>query len=91
MIIPKGFSVRQNYPNPFNPTTTIEYALPRSVRVKVDLYNTCGQFVERLVDRLDAAGNHRVVVDGRNLASGVYLYRFQAGAYTQTKKLILLK
>ena len=89
--ISREFYLQQNYPNPFNPVTNIEYALPHRVHVTLDLYNNLGQLVERLVDKVQDAGYHQAAVDGRNLVSGVYLYRFRAGEFVQTNKLLLLK
>ena len=88
---PYEFNLRQNYPNPFNPATNIVYTLPRRVHVTLDLYNILGQHIERIVDEIQSAGYHQVKVDGKQLTSGLYLYRMEAGNFIQTKKLILLK
>lgn len=90
-LVPKNFSLGQNYPNPFNPTTNIEYGLPWSTHVTLDLYNSLGQLVRHLVDETQDAGYHQVKVDCRQISSGIYFYRFQAGEFTETKKLLLLK
>lgn len=94
--LPADFGMEQNYPNPFNPTTTIEFALPRSGQVRLEVYNTVGQLVTTLVNEALQAGTYRVNWDGRNLfgsqvASGVYLYRLQASGYVSTRKMMLLK
>jgi len=89
--LPNEFSLSQNYPNPFNPATTIAYNLPRRVHVTLDLYNNLGQLVQRIVDTIQNAGYHQTSLDGRQLSSGVYLYRLQAGEFIQTRKLLLLK
>jgi hypothetical protein len=88
---PEGFQLLQNYPNPFNPSTVIHYALPRQARVTLRVYNTLGQEVMTLVDSEEGAGAHEVHVDARNLASGVYLYRIQAGEFTSGNRMVLLK
>jgi hypothetical protein len=80
-----------NYPNPFNPTTTIKFALPVASRVKINVYNTVGQLVETLVDKEMESGYHEVNFDASRLASGVYLYQLQTGAYVSVKKMLLLK
>jgi len=88
---PTQFSLRQNYPNPFNPTTTIEYDLPVDTRVSLKLYDVLGREVMSLVDGFVSAGYHEVTLDGSALSSGVYLYRLDAGSFTQVRKLLMLK
>jgi len=89
--LPSVFQLYQNYPNPFNPATAISYDLSRPGQVTVDLFNILGQRVERLVDAYQQAGSYRVIWDGRNMASGVYLYRLHSSEYSATRKMILLK
>lgn len=89
--IPASFSLGQNYPNPFNPSTTIRYALPQGSTVTVIVYNTLGEKVSTLVQGAQEPGYHDVKFDGTGLASGVYLYRIQAGSFVETKKLMLLR
>jgi hypothetical protein len=89
--IPNQFKLHQNYPNPFNPITTIRYELPHASRVTLKVYNTLGQEVATLVNETKPAGVYTAQFDAANFASGVYLYRLQAGSYVETKKLILLK
>jgi hypothetical protein len=89
--MPTEFALAQNYPNPFNPTTTIEYALPHTAKVKVEVYNTLGQVVAELVDTEQAAGYHSVSWDASDAASGVYFYRIVADNFTATKRMILMK
>ena len=81
----------QNYPNPFNPSTTIRYGLPSRGPVMLTIFTSLGQQVAVLQDGEKDAGFHEVSFDGSNLPSGVYFYRMQAGAYTETKRLLLLK
>jgi hypothetical protein len=88
---PKQFTLSQNYPNPFNPTSTIEFTLPASVDVRLEVYNISGQLVSTLVDSRMNAGQHSVIFDASNLASGVYLYRIRAGRFTETKQMTLIK
>ncbi|MDZ7291419.1 MAG: T9SS type A sorting domain-containing protein [candidate division KSB1 bacterium] len=87
--IPKAYLLEQNYPNPFNPTTKIRFELPKSVRVSLKIYDMLGQEVAVLVDEEKPAGRYEVVWEPIGVSSGVYLYRLQAGAFVQVKKMIL--
>lgn len=94
--LPKEFDLRQNYPNPFNPNTVIEYALPKSAHVTIEIYNLLGQKVNVLVDENQKVGFYRVDWDGKDkkgeeLGSGIYFYRIQAGDFVKCKKMIMLK
>ncbi len=89
--MPVGFALLQNYPNPFNPTTTIRYGLPHRSHVTLAIYNTLGQRLAELVNADIEPGYHDVQFNATNLASGVYFYRIQAGDFTATKRLSLLK
>jgi hypothetical protein len=88
---PKAFALHQNMPNPFNPTTVINYDLPVDSRVTLKVYNLLGQEVRTLVDAYESAGFKSVTLDASNLASGVYIYRLQAGSYNAVKKLVVMK
>lgn len=79
------------YPNPFNPQATIEYSVQSPADVKIGIYNLKGQLVQNLVDGVQGSGMHRRVFDGRNLGSGVYLLKMQAGSYEKVVKLLLMK
>lgn len=94
--IPEEFELHGNYPNPFNPTTTISYALPEAMQVKVEVYNLIGQRVAMLVNQRQTAGTHNIVWDASRSASGTYLYRVSAVAESgeflfDEKKLTLIK
>ena len=94
--LPSSFSLAQNYPNPFNPTTTIAFATPVASHVTLDIYNSLGQKVRRLIDGQLNAGEHNVEFDARDsggssLASGVYFYRLSAEQFTATRKMALMK
>jgi len=89
--VARSFKLNQNYPNPFNPVTTIEYTIPKSEKVKIDIYNVLGQNVQTLINQTQNAGSHVVSFDATNFSSGVYFYRIEAGQNVQTKKMILMK
>ena len=88
---PGQFQLEQNYPNPFNPSTTIRYNLPAALHVTLIVFNTLGQKVAELLNGDVDPGNHELQFNATNLASGVYFYRIQAGEFTATKRLLLLK
>ena len=81
----------QNFPNPFNPTTTIQYRLPKALKVKLKIYNILGEEIATLVDEFQTSGIHRIKWDGANHSSGIYLYQIQAGNELQTGKMVLLE
>ena len=90
-LTPKTFALSQNYPNPFNPTTLINFAVPKAGRVKITVYNQLGQQVALIADRDYSSGEYSINFNGTSLASGVYYYRIEAGSFTETKKMVLLK
>ena len=90
------FALGQNYPNPFNRATVIRFVLPQRNQVELALFNLAGQKVSALVHGIRPAGTYAVHWDGRDsagqaLASGLYLYRLQAGNQVETRKLLLLR
>jgi photosystem II stability/assembly factor-like uncharacterized protein len=89
--VPKSFSLSQNYPNPFNPLTTISYTLPAQSFVTLKVFNVLGQEIATLVNATETPGNKSVRFDGSGLPSGVYFYRLQAGSYSGTKMLMIVK
>jgi hypothetical protein len=89
--LPDQYALDQNYPNPFNPATTIRYGIPNAAKVTLKIYNVLGQEVATLVDADQTAGTYNVRFDAGSLASGMYLYRINAGQFVQVKKMLLLK
>ena len=89
--IPADFKLEQNFPNPFNPSTEITYAIPQPVNVTLKIYNISGKEVATLVDSKKREGDYTVRWDASGFSSGLYLYKMTAGAYTQVKRMLLLK
>ncbi len=90
-IIPKEYSLHQNYPNPFNPTTTIKFDLPNDGLITLEIFDILGRRIITLVYEYKTAGSYEQVFNASSIASGVYVYKLQAGDFVQTKKMILLK
>ncbi len=103
--VPERFALSQNYPNPFilkansfisNSSTVIHFSIPQDTQVKVDIYNLLGQHVTTLTNRSLPAGRHHVKWDGQTrdslpAASGIYVYRFEAGSFQTSRKLLLVR
>jgi len=89
--VPTNTKLEQNYPNPFNPTTTIRYQLPVNSLVTIKVFNILGQEVATLVDEVKQAGVYSVQFNARNLPSGIYTYKLNAGSFIDVKKFILIK
>jgi Carboxypeptidase regulatory-like domain/Secretion system C-terminal sorting domain len=89
--LPVEYALHQNYPNPFNPTTSIKFDLKAPQTVSLNVYNMLGQEVAQLIDNKLAAGYHSVNFDARSLASGIYFYKMDAGTFSTTRKMILMK
>ncbi len=85
------YRLYQNYPNPFNATTMIRYDLKQTGRATLRVYNLLGQEVATLVDGIENAGAHAVSFNTGGLASGVYIYTFDAAGFHDTRKLVLLR
>ena len=89
---PAAFTLYPSYPNPFNPIAHIQFDLARNTRVSLKVYNVMGQEVAALYDGVFLnAGTQRVTFDASKLGSGVYFYRLEAGDFSQSRKMVLLK
>jgi hypothetical protein len=98
---PKEFKLEQNFPNPFNPTTKIQYQLPQDAKVTLKVYDILGSEVATLVNEEQEAGFYEVKFSAKggsasggnatNIASGMYVYRLQAGDYVSVKKMLMVK
>jgi hypothetical protein len=98
LSLPQTFSLEQNYPNPFNPSTTIKYTIPNVTlsgvegsRVTLKVYDAIGNEIATLVNESKTAGNYEIVFNAKNLSSGTYFYKLQAGSFIETKKMILIQ
>jgi hypothetical protein len=93
---PRAYKLSQNFPNPFNPSTNIKYDMRERGHVSIRIYNVAGQLVKTLVNDVRDAGSYTEVWDGRNnlgtsVASGVYFYKMETRAFSQTKKMVMLR
>ena len=89
--LPNKYSLDQNFPNPFNPATTIRYSIPETGLVTIKIYNAIGREMDVLQNEIKQPGDYEIRYDGSRLPSGVYFYQLKAGAFVETKKMILLK
>jgi hypothetical protein len=87
----KQYILGQNYPNPFYPSTTIQYYLPVQQNVTLTVSTLTGQLIVSLVQEQKSAGMHQVLWDASTVPEGIYIYQLQAGEYSETKRMILLK
>jgi len=93
---PQAFTLHRNAPNPFNPGTSIEYELTQPGQVSMRIYDLLGREVAVPVDGMKDAGHHEAYWNGRDstgnpAASGVYLYRLEAGGYAETRRMMLVR
>lgn len=88
---PNKYELRQNYPNPFNPSTKISYSLAEKGFVTFKVFDILGKEIATIVNKEQGQGNYSIDFDASNLASGVYLYKLQAGIFVSTKKMLLMK
>lgn len=89
--LPALFALRQNSPNPFNPTTVISFSLPSRLPARLALYDLLGREVATLIDEELSAGDHTVRFDAGEIASGIYLFRLEAGQFSAVRRMLLLR
>lgn len=89
--IPDQFELFQNYPNPFNPSTTIKFSVADEINIELKVYNMLGSEVATLVNEKKTPGFYELNFGGENLPSGFYVYRLEAGSYSSSKKMLLVK
>ncbi|MHA2032166.1 MAG: T9SS type A sorting domain-containing protein [Candidatus Kariarchaeaceae archaeon] len=89
--IPSGFRLKQNYPNPFNPVTIIQFTLPKSDIIYLEIFDMSGQLVQTLVHDYVQSGMHKIVWNASSQSSGIYLCRLSFRGQTETRKMILLR
>jgi hypothetical protein len=89
--LPSQYALGQNYPNPFNASTVIKYSLLHASTVSIEIYDVIGRKVESLIQGEQQAGHHQAVWNAKDHPSGMYFYRIQAGEYTATRKMVVLK
>jgi photosystem II stability/assembly factor-like uncharacterized protein len=90
-IQPEGFQLLQNYPNPFNPSTSIRYQVSEVSDVRLEVFDMLGRKVATLVNARQPAGFYSVPFNAAGLSSAMYFYRLQAGSFTDTKSMMLVK
>lgn len=90
-VIPDYYELNQNYPNPFNPNTKIQFALPKTSDVKLEVFDILGRKIATLVNEIKTAGVHSVNFNAERLSSGLYIYRLSSAENILTKKMLLLK
>jgi hypothetical protein len=88
---PNEYSLLQNFPNPFNPSTIIRFTVPERTKVVLRVYDVLGKEVAELINDIKSPGRYEVEFDPYGLPSGIYFYTVQAGKFTDSKKMILLK
>lgn len=94
--MPNEFRIARNYPNPFNPETTINYFIPHSGNIQIEIYNILGKKVKTLFDGNKIAGTYHIKWDGRDdsdnpLSTGIYIVALRSGQYVTTKRITLMK
>ncbi|MCX7983879.1 MAG: T9SS type A sorting domain-containing protein [Bacteroidetes bacterium] len=88
---PDTYALHQNFPNPFNPTTKVRFELPQRVSTKITVYDIRGRELYTVLNQLLDPGYHEVTIDATYLQSGMYFYRIEAGSFTQTRKMVVVK
>ena len=89
--IANNYILKQNYPNPFNPSTTINFSIPQERLVTLKVFDVLGQEIAELINEVKKAGSYKVTFDASNLTTGMYFYKLEAGDFSSTKKMLLIK
>lgn len=89
--LPGSLTLYQNYPNPFNASTTISFQLDKPSRVNIDIYDVLGNHIDNILTSDHTAGVYKINYDGSSLSSGVYFYRINAGGFSTSKRMVLIK
>ena len=94
--VERSYYLNQNFPNPFNPTTAISFGLNEKQRVHLEIFDIMGRLIRKLLDADMQPGEHEISWDGRNqsgnnVAAGIYFYHIRAGAYSDSKKMVLMR
>lgn len=90
-LLPDNTTLYQNYPNPFNSKTVISFKLPKTMNIRLKVYDLLGREIKTLIDNRKQAGEYKVVLNAENLASGIYIYRLITDEFTLSRKLVLIK
>jgi len=95
-ILPGSFVLAQNYPNPFNASTIISFNLPEPAPVVLEIYNLSGQLLRTIVEGMGQAGNNQIIwvgldEGGKGISSGIYFYKLNAGEWSQTRRMLLMR
>ena len=90
-ILLQKYTIGQNFPNPFNMFTNIQFSLPDPTYVRIILFDLRGKKIETILDNYYSQGSHNIIFNGSSLSSGFYFYKIEAGSYSESKKMILLK
>ena len=89
-LVPSEFYLSQNYPNPYSEKTTIKFCVPYCTRVKLEVFNSEGKLIQKLLDEEKEAGTYEVEFNGSGKHEGVYIYQLQAGDFLLKKQMTLL-
>jgi sugar lactone lactonase YvrE len=87
----KDFNLYQNYPNPFNPSTVIKYSITENKFVSLKVFDVMGREIKTLVNKSQLAGTYEITFDGSDMPSGVYFYRLETGAFSDSRQMVLIK
>ncbi|MEJ2103712.1 MAG: T9SS type A sorting domain-containing protein [Ignavibacteriaceae bacterium] len=96
-FIPSEYYISQNYPNPFNPSTTIKFSIPEASQIKINIYNSIGEAIEKLADGSYEPGNYELKWNAQNYPSGIYFYTFEVNnshgtqVHREMRKIVYLK